>query len=213
MARVRLARLFWIVAAALLGVAALVAITAVLRGDFTETDGKILAVLGTALLAGGVALAGLALTERRELVPLGRVAAIGGLVLFAVLVVEAARGWEETDLTASGYLLLGVLLLAATAGLLRSPRGRWALWPAIVLLAIGAVGAEVAIYGDVDSDDWAKPLAVVWILAGLGWFLVPVLGRLAARSGRPGSERVVGRGPGRVEVELAEGELLVVRHG
>ena len=64
--RVRLARLFWTGAAALLGAAALVAVAAVLRGDFTETDGKILGILATALLAGGVALAGLALVERRE---------------------------------------------------------------------------------------------------------------------------------------------------
>ena len=210
----RLSRLFWIGAAALLGAAALVALFAVVRGDFTDTDGKILAVLGTALVAGGVALAGLALIERRELVPLGWVASLGALVLFAALVVEVVRDWEESDLTWSCYLLLGVLLLAATAGLLRTPQGGWAFWPTMLLLGVGAVGAEVAIHGDLDSETWAKPLGVVWILAGLGWFLVPVLGRLAGRSAQPEvSERVVGRGPGRVEVELAKGELLVVRPG
>ncbi len=84
MPRVRLARLFWIGAAALLGVAALVSITAVVRGDFSETDGKILAVLGTALLAGGVALAGLALVERRDLPQLGVLAIATALTAFAV---------------------------------------------------------------------------------------------------------------------------------
>ena len=210
----RLNRLFWIGAAALLGAAALVAVFAVVRGDFTETDGKILAVLGTALVAGGVALAGLALIERRELVSLGWFASLGSLVLFAILVVESVREWDEVDLTGSCYLLLGVLLLAATAGLLRRPSGDWTFWPTIALLALGTLVTEIAIWGDLDSDTWAKPLGVVWILAGLGWFLVPVLGRLAGRSARPDvPERVVGRGPGRVEVELAEGELLVVRHG
>lgn len=211
--RARLSRLFWIGAAVLLGAAALVAIFAVVRGDFTDTDGKILAVLGTALLAGGVALAGLALIERRELVPLGWLAVLGALVLFVLAVAEAAREWDDGDLTASCYLLLAVLLLAATAGLLRLPRADWAFWPTLALLAIGAIVTEYAIVGDLDSDTWAKPLGVVWILAGLGWFLVPVSGRLVARSTRVASERVVGRGPGRVEVELAEGELLVVRHG
>jgi len=211
--RARLSRLFWIGAAALLGAAALIAVQAVVRGDFTDTDGKILAVLGTALVAGGVALAGLALLERRELVPLGWLAVVGGLVLFALLVAEAVREWDDADLTASGYLLLAVLLLAATAGLLRTPRGDWAFWPTLALLAIGAIVSEYAIFGDLDSDAWAKPLGVVWILAGLGWFLVPVLGRLAGRSVQPAAERVVGRGPGRVEVELADGELLVVRRG
>jgi hypothetical protein len=210
----RLARLFWIGAAALLGVAALIAVVAVVRGEFTETDGKILTVLGTGLVAGGVSLAGLALVERRELAPLGWLAVLGGLVLFAVLGVEVARDWDEEDVVASGYLLLGALLLAATAGLLRRPRGGWSFWPALVLLAVGTAGAEIAIVAEPESDEWAKPLAVVWILAGLAWFLVPVLGRLAGRA--PGAapaerERVVARGPGRHEVELAEGELLIVR--
>ena len=35
-------RLFWIGAATLLGLAALVSIVALVRGEFTETDGKIL---------------------------------------------------------------------------------------------------------------------------------------------------------------------------
>jgi len=209
----RLSRLFWIGAAALLGVAALVAVQAVVRGDFTDTDGKILAVLGTALVAGGVALAGLALIERRELVPLGWLAVVGALVLFVIAVVVAVREWDDGDLTGSCYLLLAVLLLATTAGLLRRPNADWAFWPTLALLAVGATVTEIAIYGDFDSETWAKPLGVVWILAGLGWFLVPVLARLAGRSTRVTAERIVGRGPGRIEVELAEGELLVVRHG
>jgi len=211
--RARLSRLFWIGAAGLLGAAALVAVFAVVRGDFTDTDGKILAVLGTAFLAGGGALAGLALVDRRELVPLGWLAVLGALVLFAILVVEAVRDWDEGDLTASGYLLLGVLLFASTAGLLRRPPGDWTFWPTLALLGLGTLVTELAIWGAVDSDAWAKALGVVWILAGLGWFLVPVLGRLAGRSERPPADRIVGRGPGRVEVDLAEGEVLVVRRG
>ena len=54
-------RLFWIGAAVLLGVAALISIVALLRGEFTETDGKILGTLGAAFLAGSSSLAGLAL--------------------------------------------------------------------------------------------------------------------------------------------------------
>ena len=58
------------------------------------------------------------------------------------------------------------------------------------------------------SDSWGKLLGTIWILAALAWFLVPVLGRTA---GATRAERVVGRGPGRVEVELADGETLIVR--
>jgi peptidoglycan/LPS O-acetylase OafA/YrhL len=208
--RVRLGRLFWIGAAALLGAAALVAIAAVVRGDFSETDGKILALLGTALLAGGVALAGLALVERRDLAWLGRLTGAGSGARFAVLAAETVRDWDEGELTASCYLLLAVLLLVVTSRLLGSASPEWTFRLAVGLLAIGTVGAEAAIVGDAGSDSWAKPLATVWILAGLAWFLVPVVGRLTQR---PPVERIVGRGPGRHEVELADGELLVVRRG
>jgi len=210
MPRVRLARLFWIGAAALLGVAALVSITAVVRGDFSETEGKILAVLGTALLAGGVALAGLALVERGELVPLGWLTVAGSVGLFAVLAVETLREWDETELTMSCYLLLGVLLLVVTARLLGSPTAGWTFWLAVGLLVLGTIGAELAIYGEPSSDTWAKPLATIWILGGLSWFLVPVVSRLTRRAP---DDRVVARGPGRHAVELLEGELLIVRRG
>ena len=64
MTRVRLRRILWIGAAAILVAAALVAATAVLRGGFSETDGKILVTLGALLYAGGTALAGLALGDQ-----------------------------------------------------------------------------------------------------------------------------------------------------
>ncbi len=53
-----LRRGFWIGAAGLLGLAALISIVALVRGEFTETDGKILATLGAAFLAGSLALSG-----------------------------------------------------------------------------------------------------------------------------------------------------------
>jgi peptidoglycan/LPS O-acetylase OafA/YrhL len=63
-------RLFWIGAAALLGVAALISIVALLRGEFTETDGKILGTLAAAFLAGSSSLAGHALIDRRDVIAL-----------------------------------------------------------------------------------------------------------------------------------------------
>ncbi len=64
MTRVRLSRIFWIGAAATLVVAALIGVAGLLRSEFTETDGQILLTLVTLLVAGGAALAGLALVER-----------------------------------------------------------------------------------------------------------------------------------------------------
>jgi hypothetical protein len=214
MPRVRLARLFWIGAAALLGVAALVSITAVVRGDFSETDGKILAVLGTALLAGGVALAGLALVERHDLPQLGAFSIAAAITAFAILVVETVREWDEARLSLTCYLALGALLLVTTARLLHSRSAAWSFWLAAVAIAAGTTGAATAIWSEPDGDGWAKALATIWILASLAWFLVPVLGRLAGRTPDPAArDRVVARGPGRHAVELLEGELLIVRRG
>ena len=64
MTRARLSRIFWTGAAAILVVAALVAITAVVGGSFSPSDGKTLLTLGVLLLAGATAFAGLSLVER-----------------------------------------------------------------------------------------------------------------------------------------------------
>ena len=49
MTRRRLVRTFWISAAAALVVAALIALAAVVRGDFSDTDGRILITLAALL--------------------------------------------------------------------------------------------------------------------------------------------------------------------
>ncbi|HEY7795382.1 MAG TPA: hypothetical protein VIA10_15365 [Gaiellaceae bacterium] len=202
-------RVFWTSAAALLGVAALVAIVALLRGELTETDGKILLSLGLTLGAGSTCLAGFALLDRRDLVPLGWLAVGVGVVGYAVVLWsiwdEPAR--EEWYLTA--LLLLAVVLLAAVGRLLLRRESLLPLYAAHLVLSAFATAATVWLIWGADSppDAWGKLLGAAWILAGLTWALVPVLGRTS----EPPRERVVGRGPGRIEVDLAEGETLVVR--
>jgi hypothetical protein len=56
--RARLRRIFWIGAAAILVVAALIGVAAVAGGHFSSTDGKILLTLGALLLAGATGFAG-----------------------------------------------------------------------------------------------------------------------------------------------------------
>ena len=63
MNRVRLSRIFWIGAAVVLAAAALVAIAAILRGDFSDSDGRILVTLAALLYTGGAGLAGLVLAD------------------------------------------------------------------------------------------------------------------------------------------------------
>jgi peptidoglycan/LPS O-acetylase OafA/YrhL len=199
-------RLFWIGAAVLLGVAALVAIVALLRGEFTETDGKILGSLAAAFLAGSSALAALALIERRDAVLLAygvlAVAAVG----FGVLAWQVWAEFDQENWSLDTITILVAALMLATSRLL-SRRLAWLYWTSAALTVATAAVYVWAIHADPEGDNWGKFLGTIGILTVLAWFLVPVLGRTA----RTASERVVGRGPGRIEVELAEGETLVVR--
>ena len=214
MTRVRLRRLFWIGAAGLLGAAALVSLVAILRGEFTETDGKILGTLGAAFLAGSTSLAGTALIERRLLPPLGWIIALGGLVGLAVLTWQvwtefSQESWSLDTVT----LLVAGLMLATARLLLRDERLAWLFWTSAALTSIAAVAFVWAIHAEPDTDGWAKALGALGVVTVLAWFLVPVLGRTLARDEQPATERVVARGPGRHEVELLDGEVLVVRSG
>ena len=202
-------RLFWIGAATLLGVAALISIAALVRGEFTDTDGKILGTLAVTLGAGSVCLAGLALLDRRDFVALGWLAVATGLGGYATVVQQIWSGFDGDEAFWTALLLLAVLLLAATGRLLLRRSSLELVYVAhLVLSTFATVGTVWLIWDDTDPPDSAgKLLGTAWILAGLAWFLVPVLGRTSSAA----TERVVGHGPGRVEVELVEGETLVVR--
>src|SRR4029453_16958105 len=80
-----LRRIFLLGAATIVSVAALVAIGAILNGDFGETEGKIFATLATAFVAGSTAIAGIACLERSVSRPfgvLGVVLATAGFLLW-----------------------------------------------------------------------------------------------------------------------------------
>jgi hypothetical protein len=205
-------RLFWLGAAGLLGIAALIGIVALVRGELTDTDAKILGTLAITLGAGAVCLAGLALVDRRDFVLLGWGAVAAGLAGYAVIVREIWSDFDGEEAFLTALLLLGVFLLAATARLLLRRAALEPLYLAHLVLLTFAAAATVWVIWDDDaaSDAGAKVLGAVWILTALSWFLVPVLGRTDSGPAAA-SERVVGIGPGRFEVELAEGERLVVR--
>jgi hypothetical protein len=199
-------RLFWIGAAALLGLAALISIVALVRGDFTDTDWKILGTLGLALLSGSAALAGLALIERRDLVPLGWTIVAVACVCFVFLTWQTWAEFDSEHWSLDAIIVLIAALMLATSRLLFRSFA-WLYW-ASAALTLATAGVYVwAIHADPSGDFWRKGLGTLGILTVLAWFLVPVLGRTSGKS----SERVVGRGPGRVEVDLADGETLVVR--
>ena len=62
-----LRRVFLLSAAALVSLAALIAIGAVLNGDFGETEVRILGRLATTFVAGSIVIAGLACLAQRRL--------------------------------------------------------------------------------------------------------------------------------------------------
>jgi hypothetical protein len=208
-----LARIFWVGAAAALVAAALVAAFAIVQGDFSDTDGRILVTLAAVLYAGAAAVAGLNLVDRGLARPLGWIvagAAPAGLSLMAWGVWSFVfDGGNETPskLAWSAVLALLAGLIAATSLLLGRRRQ-------LVLLAAaaGAIAAFasllsiVGIWAEPDSDAFVKLLAVLWILAVLAYFLVPVLQRFTAAGAPPAEVRVLAV-LGDVELVTSRGRL------
>jgi hypothetical protein len=223
---VRYARIFWIGAAGALVLAAFVAIGAIARGDFGETDARILGTLFTLLLACGTTVSGLALVERRQLVVFGRIAVV---LAVASLLVIAAAIWSDPDDEFESWALRALVLLFAL--LLRTSGPTWVFGATAACAAIATLTTWAALSGD--GDAWEIP-AIFWVLTVLGYLLLPVLQRFGAPevsgSAAPsipehhddpaervldaldGVELVVTRSrDGSIETYLAPGERLLLR--
>jgi hypothetical protein len=186
--RRRLARVFWIGAAAILVAAALVALVAVLRGDFSDNDGRILVTLGALLYTGGAALAGLALVERGPARPLGWLVVAAApvslaLVVWAVWSFAFDGGGNDTadKLAWSSVLALLAGLIATTALLLARRRETVVLATAAAGLAGVAAGFSiVGVWSEPSADAYVKVVAVLWILTVLSYFLAPIVQRFTS---------------------------------
>ena len=190
-------RLFWLGAAILFSVAALVAIAAVLGAGFGDTQARILATCGIAFVCGAASLAGLACIDRGVIVPVGWVSGVLGLASFAVW---TGAAWQDGASTPYWKLagVLGVWTLAALAVttlrlLASAPRLLKSLvpatWSAAVLAA--AVSSEMILTGD-SGGQW-KLVVVLVILTALGYALTPVLQRFwAGADTQPVAERLLG---------------------
>jgi hypothetical protein len=216
--RPRLGRIFWIGAAAILVVAALVALAAILRGDFSSTDWRILITLGALLYTGGTALAGLALAER------GRTQALVGWTVVAAAPVCLALvlwaiwrfagdgdGGTEVKLAWSSVLVLLAGLVSAT-GLLLARGSRLARLAGAAggLAALAAALSVAGVWTESGSDTFVKALAALWILAGLGYFLVPILARFSSAASGTRAVRVLAELDG-VELVASRSPLEGVR--
>ena len=228
-----LRRIFLLGAATLVSVAALVAIAAIVNGDFGDTEGKIFATLATAFVAGSTAIAGIACLERSISRPfgwLGIVLAAGGFLLWTDQI------WQEHD-SDRYWKLLGliliwtlVVLVVTTARLMtRAPRLLRTLYPATAVAAVAAGLTVSAMVVRENGDGW-QLFAVLLILALLGETLTPIVQRfVTAPSGGAPTERVLGEIGGALvvavngrrgersirlgdrEIPLADDERVVIR--
>lgn len=223
-------RLVWLGAAAILVVAALVALAAIVRGDFSETDGRILGSLAAVLYTGGALFAGLATVERGRPVIGWAVSAVApmcfALLLLGIWDFEFDGGDQHAWRWAwSAVLVLLVGIMVTTALLLaRSKAAQLLADAAGVAAGIAAALSITAIWAQGGDDNWIKPIAVFSVLAVLAYVLVPVAGRLTRADRGAGSERVLAElgnveliataapGAAGIDLELARGERLVLRY-
>lgn len=175
-------------AAAIVVAAALVALAAVVKGDFSDTDGRILITLTALLYTGGAAICGLALVDR------GRARLLGWTVTSAAPVCFGFIAWASWSFVFDGggnetaaklaWSAVLVLLsgLIATTGLLLARRSALAGLAAVAgaLAALAAAVSVVGIWAEPNSESFVKALAVLWILAALAYFLVPILQRFSS---------------------------------
>jgi len=203
-----LRRIFLLGAATIVSVAALVAIGAILNGDFGDTEGKIFATLATAFVAGSATVAGIACLEAavaRTFAGLGIGLAILGFVLWTEQI------WAEHH--SDGYWkLLGfiliwtlVLLIVTTTRLMtRSPVLLRRLFPATAAAATAAGLTVTAMVLRENGDGW-QLFAIFLILALLGETLTPILQRFfVTAQGDEHSERVLGEVGGAVVVAVRD---------
>ena len=226
MTGLRLSRIFWIGAAAILIVAALIAVAAIVRGDFGETEAQILGTLLTLLVAGATAISGMALIERGAATWLGGAAIACAGAGFAVI---AAAIWDEfsSDLltrvaVSAMALVIAFLLLTTQRLLLRVARLAWLFYGTAVAAAVATGLSLVAIWEE--EGGFAQAIAVFTILTGLGYLLLPVLQRFTSASAVPqtaervlaeldGVKLVATRSGEGIEPRLSPGERLALRRG
>lgn len=201
-----LRRIFLLGAATIVSFAALVAIAAILNGDFGDTEGKIFATLATAFVAGSTAIAGVACLERGASRPFG----LAGVILATLgFILWADQIWDQHD--SDGYWkLLGVvaiwtvaiLIVTTTRLMTRSPELLRTLFPATVVAAVGAGLVVTRMVLSETGDGW-QLFAVLLVLAALGEILTPILQRFVVTP--PGdlpSERVLGEIAGAIVVAV-----------
>ena len=224
-------RLFWLGAAILFSIAALIAIIAVVGGHFGETEGRILATCGLAFVCGSVMLAGVACLDRGIIQPAAWTAIALGVAAFGLWAVgiwhDGARGvayWKTAGIV--GTWLLAALVVTTSRLIASSPKVLRTVVPATWVAAMAAALLGSVMILREDGDPWKVEVVLV-ILTALGFALIPALERFWASAETAVSERLLGtlgnidvfavRGGGRsvtigsTSAKLASSEGIVLR--
>jgi hypothetical protein len=221
-------RVAWLGAAAILIVAALVALASIVRGDFSDTDGRILGSLAAVLYTGGALFAGLATVDRGRQT-IGWSLAGGAPLCFVILLPAIWNSFDEggnDDMwrwawSAVLALLVGIML--ATALLLARTEGaEFLAFASGAGAGLAATLSIAAIWVNGGDDSWIKAIAAFWVLAVLAYVLVPIADRFG-RAGLPATERILAvldgvelvatttPGSGAIDPKLAPDERLTLR--
>jgi hypothetical protein len=206
---VSLRRIFLLGAATLVSVAALVAIAAIVNGDFGDTEGKIFATLATTFVAGSAAIAGIACLERSVSRPFGALGVALALLGFVLWTDEiwaqhhSGTYWKLLGLVLTWTLV--TLVTTTTRLMTRSPRLLRSLYP-VTAGAAAAAGLTVSAMVLREQGDGWQLFAVLLVLALLGETLTPILQRfIATPAGEAPVERVLGQIGGVVVVAVRAG--------
>jgi len=219
---VRYARIFWIGAAGVLVLAALIGISSLLRSDFTETDWQILLTLLALVVASGTAVAGLTVAERGH-TAIGWGAVAVALASFLLIGISIWEGFESESLgkiAGTAALALVATLLGTTQLVLHRGAHAWLVVVTWVAALLAFLLSTSALWNDGSGETW-KAAASCWIVTVVGWLLLPVLQRFTA-AGAPATglrvlaslddvELVATRSGHGLAVELQPGERLVLR--
>jgi hypothetical protein len=192
---VSLRRLFWLGAAVLFSVAALVAIAAVLGGSFGTTQENILEMCGIAFVCGAATLAGLGCIDRGVILPVGRLTIVLGVATFAVWTGAVWRDVGDTYWKVAGVLgvwTLAALVVTTLRLFVSSPRLLGSVVPGTWAAAVIAAAVSTEMILAEDGGQW-KLVVVLIILTALGYALTPALQRFwAAAEPAERAERLLG---------------------
>jgi hypothetical protein len=194
--RSRYARIFWIGAAGALALAALLAISMLLRGEVSDSDWQTLLTVLVLVVSAGTAVAGLTVAERGKYAVGWTAVAVAGV---AFLIIETAI-WSAFDddtlskLAGTAAFGLVATLLALTQLVLHRGRHAWVVVVTWTAVALAFVSSASALWSENSEDTW-KIAASFWIVAAVGWLTparAPALPRRGVTAWRRARRRRAG---------------------